>query len=147
MSILKPGKYYIINKHSGTKVGLSPVDPGFSRYAILSAPKDIHGPQLRAVTWNIEHVGGHLYKLVVEGRVAASENGQVFGREGSDQHWTIIMRERMDGYTIEETHQLGVGWILDDGEKQVMSRRLIVHPSFPPVFPPTEIWEFEQIKN
>ncbi|KAG5635645.1 hypothetical protein H0H81_010532 [Sphagnurus paluster] len=147
MSILRPGKYYIVNKHSGTKVGLSPEDPGKTRYAILSAPKNIHGPQLRAVTWNVEHVGGHLYKLVVEGRVAASENGKVFGRDGGDQHWTITEREGMGGYTIEETHQLGVGWVLEDGEKQVLSRHLIVGPRFPPFFPPTEIWEFERIEN
>ncbi|KAF8910924.1 hypothetical protein CPB84DRAFT_1762887, partial [Gymnopilus junonius] len=60
--------------------------------------------------------------------------------------WVIKRQQRSGAYTIE-TPDGRRGWVLTSKEvgTQVDSRPLIIGPSLPPFFPPSELWKFDTV--
>ncbi|KAG5636221.1 hypothetical protein H0H81_008755, partial [Sphagnurus paluster] len=98
---LESGKYYIASKAGDDRVGQDPIDPGFSFWSIIRAPKDLQEDQLHSVTWTVDQVGGHLYKLFLNGGPAIpTENGVSAPRGAMEEfEWEIIEREGDNSYT------------------------------------------------
>ncbi|KAG5637577.1 hypothetical protein H0H81_004097 [Sphagnurus paluster] len=100
MNKLKDGKYYIVNRASGTKVGLAPFDPGFNGYAITRAPHHLEHHELPCVTFTVTHKKDDSYELKIEGDSVIGRNGGVFAPpKGGEQLWKIMYREGNKAYT------------------------------------------------
>ncbi|KAG5636439.1 hypothetical protein H0H81_008084 [Sphagnurus paluster] len=146
MTQLKDGKYYIINRASGARVGVSPLDPGFNRWAVGKAPHHLEEHELPAITWVLTHKQGDLYHLQVEGGSAIGENGAVYAPPKGEQLWQILYREGNKAYTIEkEEKPVPLGWVLRGEDTQVKLAPLPSTKSIPPQFFSTDIWEFKHI--
>ncbi|KAG5637575.1 hypothetical protein H0H81_004095 [Sphagnurus paluster] len=100
MNKLQNGKYYIMNRACGTRVGLVPMDPGFKGYAIVREERHLEHHELPYVTFTLTHKKDELYELKIEGDFVIGRNGAVFAPpKGGEQLWKIVYREGNKAYT------------------------------------------------
>jgi len=112
-------------------------------------PTDHDEPEL----WQIRALPNGRYKLSARGAPTGARNGLLLAFLLDDQgpeEWVITKRKVDDSdrslYTIETANR-NAGWIAlrdeADPPNQIAVRPLIVGPSFPPFFPPNELWNIE----
>ncbi|KAG5638094.1 hypothetical protein H0H81_001861 [Sphagnurus paluster] len=121
MNKLKDGKYLIVNRASGDRVGVAAIDPGFTRYAVGRAPKHLEKHELPSVTWTVTNKKDDLFELKVEDGFAIANNDAVFAPpKGGEQLWKVVYREGNKAYTIElEEKNEPMGWVLRGQDMQV----------------------------
>ncbi|KIK12686.1 hypothetical protein PISMIDRAFT_689272 [Pisolithus microcarpus 441] len=93
-------------------------------------------------------VGDDIYTLTINGLQVAELEGKLFAVvEGNAQEWVVRYRENHDAYTIVKRLDSPeeIGWIapIDDDSEQIGVGPLIVGRSFPPFYPPQELYRFE----
>ncbi|GLB43055.1 putative peptidase family M48 [Lyophyllum shimeji] len=150
MGGLESGTYYII-RSAATKQPIGRrqhEDRSLLPKVIVNYPEDAKVTE--DLAWKVTELGPGRYKLEnrrgaaieLDGHVYAAIAGHVFGR------WEITFHEQAKGYTITDTSR-GNGWVLVDEDKdnQIACRPLIVGPSYPPYYPPQEIWKFEKFNE
>jgi hypothetical protein len=66
--------------------------------------------------------------------------------EEKAEEWIITKQERSGQYTIEKADRRA-GWVAqtDLEDPQIAVRILIVGPSFPPFYPPNQLWNFQRV--
>ncbi|KAI6042253.1 hypothetical protein EDC04DRAFT_3088697 [Pisolithus marmoratus] len=97
-----------------------------------------------------QRVEGNVYTLTINGYRTVELEGRLFGAvEFPPQEWVITYRKNHDAYTI--TRRLDapeeVGWIApfedEDEGRQIRIGPLVVGRSYPPFYPPQELFKFE----
>ncbi|KAG5635002.1 hypothetical protein H0H81_012745 [Sphagnurus paluster] len=149
MNKLKDGKYQIINRASGNKVGLTPLTqastatPSPGRHTTSS----ITSSHALRFVFTLTHKKDDSYELKIEGNSVIGKNGGVFAPpKGGEQLWKIVYREGNKAYTIEmEEKNEHVGWVLGGQDLQVKLMVLPMTKSKPPQFFSTDIWHFEHV--
>ncbi|KAK6521731.1 hypothetical protein TWF506_001934 [Arthrobotrys conoides] len=131
----------IIGRHSREDRSLNPKP-------IYPLEGDEVGPN---ATWEIEHQNEDEYILRCHGAPVASHDQQLFAILTEHHPPTVwkITKQAQGGYTIVVADDSGLGWVLpfiDEGDnKPIAVRPLIVQPSYPPRFPPNELFKFEKL--
>ncbi|TFK35899.1 hypothetical protein BDQ12DRAFT_687738 [Crucibulum laeve] len=99
-----------------------------------------------APVWNIK-AAADTFIIWINGKRITSDNGQLRTGSSDGTTWSIQHPEGYDPkvFTIEN-RRTGTGWILgmSDSNTEVTDRVLIIGPSFPPYYPPNELWVFER---
>jgi len=140
---LKSGLYIIENR--GKLVGRSLAEDHSLHPKTIFANTDGHNTK-----WRVEHLGDHKYKLFAIGSVTGVDKGVVVAflleeqQKEKAEKWIITARPHSGAnlYSIE-TESKHAGWVVVSEEKSpVRVRPLIVGPSLPPYYPPTELFEF-----
>ncbi|KIJ96400.1 hypothetical protein K443DRAFT_682351 [Laccaria amethystina LaAM-08-1] len=136
------GQYYIRNK--GTEAFVQRAlneDKSLNPKSVIAVP-----PGVEAHLWSIER-NGDSYVLKADGAPAFPKNNLVFVSllEDSviDLKWkiTAVPQAGRNVFLIESTNQRG-GWVLPSEQPfaQVAFRPLIIGPSDPPFYPPSQLW-------
>ncbi|KAH7922327.1 hypothetical protein BV22DRAFT_1037609 [Leucogyrophana mollusca] len=105
-------------------------------------------PGGQPAAWNVEQLEGGRYKLSIGGAPTGVINNALYAFLLGEpyEEWIITYRPNHRAYTIEK-EDMRAGWVMpsEDDYTQIAVRPLIVGPSFPPFFPPTELWKFDRV--
>jgi len=140
---ISPGRY-IISNPNGLAIGRSRrEDLSLNPKRIITESKD---SDIDTILWDVKKLPNGNYILSIRGNpTAAIENNlyAVLLDYPAPTEWKIIYQEGPKAYTIERADYRG-GWVVgyDEGD-QVSVRPLIIGPSVPPFFPPTEVFTFK----
>ncbi|KAI6043701.1 hypothetical protein EDC04DRAFT_2649601 [Pisolithus marmoratus] len=112
------------------------------------------GSVVQPPTFIARRVGDHTYTLTINGYRTVELEGRLFGAvEFPPQEWVITYRKNHDAYTI--TKRLDgpeeVGWIApfedEDERRQIRIGPLVTGRSYPPFYPPHELFKFEILEE
>lgn len=124
-------------------VGVPPILPTILPVNLIDRASGVQPPR-----FIFQRVGVDTYLLTINGLQVVELDGRLFAVvEGAAQEWVVTYRSNHDAYTI--TKRLDspeeIGWIAPtEGEnRQIRVGPLIVGRSFPPFYPPTELFKFE----
>lgn len=141
--MLTSGKQYLIrNKASDTYIQRAlHEDKSLNPKSVISIP-----PGVQAHPWTIEK-DGEFYVLKAKGAPAFAKDHLVFvsllEESNVDVKWriTAVPQSGRNDFLIESPNKHG-GWVLPTGEPytQVAFRPLIIGPSNPPFYPPSQLW-------
>jgi len=151
MAPLKPGRYFITCLYGGLPIG-RPLreDRSLLPKAVVALnPRDERTDQ---AVFDLELKDNGTYLIKSFGNFTANINDRLFAillPEPAPQNWVLKKSERDDGdvfVVIAENSPLG--WVLQEDEPgaQVAVRPLIVGPSLPPFYPPTELFKFTPVE-
>ncbi|KAI5983125.1 hypothetical protein EDD15DRAFT_2522355 [Pisolithus albus] len=105
-------------------------------------------PGVQPPRFIFRRVGDNVYTLTINGLQVIELEGKLFAVvEGEPQEWVVTYRENHDAYTI--TKRLDspeeIGWIapIAGNTEQIGVGPLIVGRSFPPYYPPQELYRFD----
>ncbi|KAK1231592.1 hypothetical protein PQX77_005285 [Marasmius sp. AFHP31] len=136
--MLLPEGRYTIKSGDGTD---RPIGLDGDRVTVLSEEDS-------APEWVIEVVGSKHRIKTSDDRSVVPGDGLVWAKGDEDAKWIIesVRHHGEDNYIVkaEDGHQ---GWVAtnpDQQDNQLMSRPLIVGPSWPPFFPPNERFIMER---
>ncbi|KAF3931436.1 hypothetical protein ABW19_dt0202727 [Dactylella cylindrospora] len=147
---LEPGLYIIRSKAFPNFIGRrNQEDMSLLPKKIMTLPEGVEAPR-----WEVQrHEGGpepH-YTLKAGGSHTATIDDKLWAillPEPIAERWIITAQPQHgeNTYTVEKENREG-GWVIPNDEPyvQVDVRPLIVAPSLPPHFPPTELFEFVRI--
>ncbi|KAF3161794.1 hypothetical protein TWF788_002371 [Orbilia oligospora] len=158
---LSSGLYTITTVEDLTVGRNSREDRSLRPKPIYALPPSETGPN---TIWQIEQVNGEEYILKCHGAPTAAHDDHLYAVLTDEPPPTLwkITKQHQGGYTIFQklisdlilsiikADQDGFGWVVsfDDGreEKPIAVRPLIVQPSYPPRFPPTELFKFKRVE-
>ncbi|KAI6032351.1 hypothetical protein BKA83DRAFT_682620 [Pisolithus microcarpus] len=105
-------------------------------------------PGVQPPRFIFRQVGDNVYTLTINGLQVIELEGKLFAVvEGDLQEWVVTYRENHDAYTIVKRLDSPeeIGWIapIDNNSRQIRVGPLIVGWSFPPFYPPQELYRFE----
>ncbi|EGX43139.1 hypothetical protein TWF173_008893 [Orbilia oligospora] len=115
---------------------------------VYALPPSETGPN---TIWQIDQVKDNEYILKCHGAPTAVHDHRLYAvltDEPPPTPWKIE-KQAQGGYTIIKADGNGIGWVVsfEDGEeKPIAVRPLIVQPSYPPRFPPTELFKFKRVE-
>ncbi|KAJ3529323.1 hypothetical protein NM688_g7869 [Phlebia brevispora] len=107
--------------------------------------------------WQLEQIHNGLYKLKVKGAPVGNRGGHLYAfLSEHDQHsiseWRLVPVPQVgkDAYLIE-LHDQSIGWVASaekaPKDKEIEVKRIIVEPSQPPKYPPTEVFIIKPAKH
>ncbi|KAI6108831.1 hypothetical protein EDD16DRAFT_62378 [Pisolithus croceorrhizus] len=151
------GPYHIISSANNNSLGLfliinppnPPPPPGPARVILLR-------PEVLPHQFMVEQVHGKNNTYVIENTRGQDDRVFDFANEPAEE-WVICHREFQDAYTIErrcEPERTGepLAWTAppDDesvASRQILLRPLILEPSNPPRFPPSQLFRFHRVRE
>lgn len=145
---LESGTYYILNGNDYVRRFAAGSCPPSSEKIFCPLPGH-NQPE----TWEVEALGENLYKLKANGAYTAALEGRLCAvplPDSRPEPWMILEQPRHEGsYTIQTANRDG-GWIRvreydEDDDTNIKVKPLIVGPSYPPYFPPFELWKFQRV--
>ncbi|KAE9391951.1 hypothetical protein BT96DRAFT_924990 [Gymnopus androsaceus JB14] len=151
------GQCYIINSTGGNDniAGRNMVEDLSLNPKRVCCPAQGFTSLMQETAWEIVSVGNGTYQLKNKGAVVGVQNGLLYAylitEQASSQAWIITAQPQHgpNQYTIE-TADRQTGWVVQPGRRRsesVAVRPLIVQPSFPPRFPPTELWTITPVQD
>ncbi|CCL99870.1 uncharacterized protein FIBRA_01895 [Fibroporia radiculosa] len=108
-------------------------------------------PGTEAPTWVVTQLDNGRYKLETGDGSAGVIDGKVYaiGVLESREQWILTYQDLQGAYTVERASQ-EEGWVAPDGigpDAQLESRPLIVMPSEPPQYLPSELFIFSPVEQ
>ncbi|KAM5542253.1 hypothetical protein V8D89_004126 [Ganoderma adspersum] len=152
---LESGRYYIFSKidDAAAPVGRNFIeDKSLLPKAVYKLPKGVEPP-----VWDVERLPNGHYKLQSRGAAVGAVDRLLFAflieaeTLVATLEWSIQRDERDgDGNCYIVTRPDGEGWVITDMDSedvaQIAVRPLIVGPSFPPFYPPNEVFVFKKVE-
>ncbi|KAG9013673.1 hypothetical protein FRB94_001235 [Tulasnella sp. JGI-2019a] len=137
MSLI-PGTYIIKSKMNDLYIGPN-------NGAVISLPPGTEAPR-----WQVEQSGNGTYVVKIDGKWAANDDGKLAVTSDLSVLWRITNDERNGpgAFVIGRTDG-PEGWVMSEEEpgNQVAVRILIVAPSWPPFYPPNEVWMLSRVED
>jgi hypothetical protein len=141
--VLSTGQYHIRNQE--TFAGRN------AREDASLLPKKVYCPtdDAEAQLWTIEALPNGRYKLLARGSPTVELNRLLYAvliDVEKAEEWIIKKYEQSGQYTIVKADGSG-GWVAqtDLEVPQIAVRTLIIGPSHPPFFPPSQLWNFQRV--
>ncbi|KAG8845280.1 hypothetical protein FRB96_002569 [Tulasnella sp. 330] len=140
-TIIPPGVYTVTNKMSGAPVGCAGDDD--PRIVVLD-----NGTQ--PPTWVVETNGSTNVLKVMGVPVTGSGGGILVAgpNPGGNPLWMFLnsIRDGQDCYAIVATDRI-TGWVVagDEPNAPIVVRPLITIPTWPPAYPPNEVFTFTRV--
>jgi len=140
---LQAGAFTITSVSSKLPVGRSErEDLSLNPKRIITLPQGVQPP-----IWEVQRVESGNYILKARGNPTATFDRLLWAvllDQPRPSEWKITARPQAgpNTFTIELANSNGEGWVVpgDTPEQQVTVRPLIIGPSEPPFFPPTELF-------
>ncbi|KAF3078934.1 hypothetical protein TWF569_000343 [Orbilia oligospora] len=146
---LSSGLYSITTVEDLTVGRNSREDKSLHPKPIYALPSSETGPN---TIWQIDQVQDDEYILKCHGAPTAAHDGHLYAvliDVPPPTPWKIT-KQAQGGYTIVKADEDGFGWVVSFDEdregKPIAVRPLIVQPSYPPRFPPTELFKFRRVE-
>ncbi|KAL4062566.1 hypothetical protein J3A83DRAFT_1835101 [Scleroderma citrinum] len=124
--------------------GLQPPKAGQVSVASLNPGTDHHGIDNVFLQFVFNRVNENTYTLTVNGLHVVARRGRLFASVyGPPEQFRITYAERHNAYIIQKTDGPS-GWVapIDEENRQILIRPLIVGPSEPPFYPSTQLFRF-----
>ncbi|KAK6331436.1 hypothetical protein TWF730_004518 [Orbilia blumenaviensis] len=151
MDYLTSGGHYQVSSvvESTAIIGIDLNSEGPNK-KVVALPEATQGPD---TIWSVEPVStdpGQKFILKCGGLSVYGEGGKIWAGERQEPFlWDIKHFERGGGKDYVLTGEEGIeGWYAEgDVGAQISYRPLIVAPSYPPFYPPTEVFKFTSLRD
>ncbi|KAJ2923075.1 hypothetical protein H1R20_g14016, partial [Candolleomyces eurysporus] len=146
---LENGTYIILNQLTKGPIGGAERSGDVSK--VISLPGGVRPP-----FWKFTKVHDSLYKITQESGTSIEIDRLLFLSDRAEDNdlttWKVehVPQQGKNAYII--THTLGgptTGWVLNEYEpfNQVAVRPLIVFPTYPPRYPPGEVFDIVRVED
>ncbi|KAL4072822.1 hypothetical protein V8B97DRAFT_259162 [Scleroderma yunnanense] len=120
-------------------VGIPPILPAIVPVTLIDRDSGLQPPK-----FVFNRVNENTYTFTVNGLHVVARRGRLFASVyGPPEQFRITYAERHNAYIIQKTDGPS-GWVapIDEENRQILIRPLIVGPSEPPFYPSTQLFRF-----